>query len=277
MTGALDRLHAGPRTHVYSISVGLEPDPRRLPECFGAGDTALVDAMRAIVSATADLAGAFKPNLAFFEALGPGGWAMLERVRALIPDDRVAIADAKRGDIGSSSERYAAAIYTELGFDAATVNPLMGRDAVEPFLAHPGTLTFVLCLTSNPSADDLLVRGETFHRIAELAHEWDTESSPGRVGLVVGATRPEPLASIRRLAPSLPVLVPGVGAQGGSLEGTIGAAGEGGPVIIHATRSLLPSPDESTSISAFESGVRSRALALAASIAEAVQGGANVG
>jgi orotidine-5'-phosphate decarboxylase len=225
------------------LCVGLDPDPAHLPHPLR--DRPVLSSVRdfcvAITESTAPSAAAFKPNLAFFEALGPDGWRVLADVLAAVPDAHPVVLDAKRGDIGTSAERYAEALFDRLGGDACTVAPYMGRDAILPFLARPGRCAFVLAATSNPSAADLQhlhVNGEPlYRRVARMAVEAG-EGQPGTVGLVVGATRPEMLEELRQAHPETPFLVPGVGAQGGD-EAAVLAANAGGPILVNASRSVL--------------------------------------
>ena len=225
------------------LCVGLDPDPAKLPEPLRERPTpqAVRDFCIAITEATAPAACAFKPNLAFFEALGPDGWRLLADVLADVPDTHLIVLDGKRGDIGTTAARYAEALFDRLAADACTVAPYMGRDAIQPFLQRPGRCAFVLTLTSNPSAADLQpldVGGEPlYRRVARVAVEAG-EGQPGTVGLVVGATRPEELAALRRAHPGTPFLVPGVGAQGGT-AGEVMAANAGGPVLVNVSRGVL--------------------------------------
>lgn len=238
-----EKLRAAQSAAQSRLCVGLDPDPERLPTPLrGRPPAEAVAAFcRAIVEATAEVACAFKPNLAFFEALGADGWRAFEEVVAAIPSDRIVIADAKRGDIGSTAARYAEAFFGRLGCDAVTVSPYMGRDALAPFLAHPGHCAFSLVLTSNPSASDLqeLKAGGVplYHHAARLAVE-AASGQPGEVGFVVGATRPERLAELRAAYPDVPFLVPGVGAQGGDAAAVVAAAGSG-PLLVNSSRGVL--------------------------------------
>ena len=239
----LERLAAAQARSGSALCVGLDPDPARLPDRLR--DRPLLDAVglfcNAITEATAASACAFKPNLAFFEALGADGWRVLQDVLAALPETHLVVLDGKRGDIGTTAQRYAEALYDRLGADACTVAPYMGRDAIQPFLQRPGRCAFVLGLTSNPSASDLQlleVGGEPlYRRVARMAVEAG-EAQPGTVGLVVGATRPDRLAVLREAHPTTPFLVPGVGAQGGAAEDVLAANG-GGPVLVNASRSIL--------------------------------------
>mgnify|MGYP002762154821 FL=1 len=234
-----------------AVCVGLDPAPARFPPLLQDGRLR-TDAVRAfcsdIIEATAPYACAFKPNFAFFEALGPAGLTVLDQLLSLVPDDCLVVGDAKRGDIGHSGQFYAAALYDRLGLDACTVSPYLGADSVAPFLEHEGTCTFVLARTSNDGAADLqeacTCNGTPLYRhVAQRARTW-AEGTAGEAGLVVGATAPEALAELRTDAPTLPFLVPGVGAQGGR-PGAVAevAATDAGPVLVNASRSILYASD----------------------------------
>jgi len=241
---AIDRLKNACKRSGGCLSVGLEPCRAYLPGGFEPDIPGYERFLMTVVEATADSAAAYKFNLAFFEALGSDGWALLHRVRGRLPAGPLVIADAKRSDIGSSATFYASALFEGLGADAATVNPLMGRDSVEPFLDHEDRLTFLLVLTSNPGADDFLQAGALYRRIAEAVRAWN---HAGNCGCVVGATRPEQAAEIRRIVAGAPFLVPGVGAQGGDLQATAKCARfslEWPATLIHVTRGVLPKPED---------------------------------
>lgn len=203
------------------LCIGLDPHPGLLPEYSPA---AARDFCQRIVNACAPYACAFKPNSAFFEALGADGIAALTDVIATIPDDIPVILDAKRGDIASTSEAYAKAIFDSLGAHAVTVNPYLGADSIAPFLQRPECGVFVLCKTSNPGADDLqslFVGNEPMYvQVARQAQSW---SKHDNLGLVVGATDPHALAQVRAAAPDLWLLSPGVGAQSGNLQSALQA------------------------------------------------------
>jgi orotidine-5'-phosphate decarboxylase len=241
-----EKLAAAARRNRSLVCVGLDPDPRQVPAPVRDRADWLAYFNAAIVEATADLVCAYKPNLAFYEALGTFGWQGLRATLAAVPPDVPVIADAKRGDIGSSAQGYAAALFDDLGCDAATVNPYMGFDAVEPFLAYETRGIFVLCKTSNPgSADfqDLVceVDGERrplFEHVARAADRWNAR---GNVGLVVGATHPESFRTVRAIAPRLPLLVPGVGAQGGDLAAAVqgGLDAHGAGLLVASSRAIL--------------------------------------
>lgn len=223
------------------LCVGLDPDPDRIPAHLGEGAEAVLAFNLAIIEATADLAVAFKPNLAFYEALGALGHAVLAATMAAIPEHCLAIADAKRGDIGNTAERYASAAFDELHADAVTLAPYMGRDSVEPFLAHQDKWSILLAATSNPSAEDFEFHGTPplYEQVLRKSQTW-----PGaeRLMYVVGATRPELVKSCREIAPNHFFLVPGVGAQGGDLAAICeaGWAPElAGGLIVNVGRSVM--------------------------------------
>jgi orotidine-5'-phosphate decarboxylase len=248
----IDRLHPLQREKESAVCVGLDPDPERLPAPLRDGRL-LTDAVRefcaTIVEATAPYAVAYKPNFAFFEALGPAGLTVLDQVAAAVPDDCLLVADAKRGDIGHSARFYARSIYEQMGFDACTVSPYLGRDSVMPFLEHEDTCTFVLARTSNDGAAALqeacTCDGTPLYRhVARRVAEWSA-AADGTAGLVVGATAPEALAALRADAPTLPFLVPGVGAQGGEPSAVMDAAAtDEGPVLVNSSRSILYASEE---------------------------------
>lgn len=272
---AIQKLREAQRRTGSCLCAGLEPCPEYLFAGMTVDMTGYKACLRAIISATRDIACAYKLNLAFFEALGQGGIELLYQVREHVPDDVLLIADAKRGDIGTSSERYALALYDHLGVDAATVNPLMGGDSVEPFLAYGEKLTYLLALTSNPGAADFLVASDLYLRIAEKAAGWNTR---GNVGLVVGATQGDRVRAVREAAPDLPFLVPGIGAQGGRLEalaqhGRAAGAADETPfegLLVHVTRGLLPGSEDTGDP---RDAVRQKALFYRDRIAEVFRGG----
>ena len=252
------------------LCVGLDPDPASM----AVPDVA--DFNRAIVDATADLVCAFKPNLAFYEALGSAGIVALERTVAHIRDrapDVVVIADAKRGDMASSSARYARALFETWGFDAATVNGYQGGEALEPFLSYEDKGAFVLCKTSNPGASEFqdiyLASGRRlFEEVACRAAEWNTR---GNVGLVVGATYPDDLATVRGICPDMPVLLPGIGAQGGDLEASVkaGVDENGRGLIVSSSRGVIYASRDRED---FAAAARQAALELRGRIAAALEG-----
>lgn len=213
----VNQLVATSRKNKSLLCIGLDPDPGKLPV------KDVFEFNKAIIDATADLVCAYKPNLAFYESMGVRGLSVLKKTVAYIPDHIPVIGDAKRGDIGNTAAAYAKALFDYFKFDAVTVNPYLGYDSVEPFLTYTGKGVFILCRTSNKSAADFQDIEDNFgmkiyQSVALRANDWNRE---GNIGLVVGATYPEELKSIRKMCPDLPLLIPGVGAQGGDLERSV--------------------------------------------------------
>ena len=248
----IDKLHAAERAHQSLLCVGLDPDPAKLPGAWRGQPDRIFDFCARIVDATADLVIAFKPQIAYFAA--HRAEAQLERLmdhmRANAPAVPI-ILDAKRGDIGSTAEQYAIEAFERYGADAVTLSPFMGFDSVQPYLAHAGKGAFLLCRTSNPGGDDLQsqrlasVPGQPllYEHVAQLAQgPWNVN---GQLGLVVGATYPAEIERVRQLAPTLPLLIPGVGAQGGDALATVRAGyrqhngGTCGPIIVNSSRAIL--------------------------------------
>lgn len=229
------------------LCVGLDPDPRRIPQHLGHGPTAILAFCREIVDATADQVCAFKPQIAYFSAARAEG--ALEELIAYIHESHPAIPvilDAKRGDIGNTAQQYAVEAFERYRADALTVSPFMGFDSIEPYLAWPGKGVIMLCRTSNPGGGDfqLLESGgeRLFERIARLAaQDWNQDGRGSELALVVGATYPEELRRVRELAPEVPVLVPGIGAQGGDVDATVSAGidAEGAGLVISSSRAIL--------------------------------------
>ncbi len=227
------------------VCVGLDPDPAKFPDAFVEDEDALFNFCREIVDATAEFACAFKPQIAYFAAHN-GGEAQLQRLVAHInashPDVPV-ILDAKRGDIGSTAEQYAVEAFDRFGADAVTLNPYMGRDSAQPFLQRGDRGCVFLCHTSNPGARDfqeLLVDGAPLyqHIARTIASEWNAD---GNCALVVGATFPEELKVIRGIVGDMPLLIPGIGAQGGDVEATVrnGRTTDGTGLMINSSRGIL--------------------------------------
>ncbi len=226
------------------LCVGLDPNPVRIPEAFRKEENPILAFNLKILESTADLVCAYKPNLAFYLALGSEGVETLRKTIKAIPPEVPVILDAKWGDIGSTAEAYAATAFEFFGADAVTLNPYLGADSFGPFLAYGDRGLFVLCHTSNPGATDFqdrLAEGEPLYlKVAK----WATRLSP-RIGLVVGATYPEAIRSVREVAPEAWLLLPGVGAQGGDLEAalTAGLAGPEGKVIVNVSRDIIYARD----------------------------------
>lgn len=225
------------------LCVGLDTDLRRLPRHLLAHENPVLEFNRQIIEATADLCVAYKPNLAFYEALGAKGWATLEETMKFVPPDVFTIADAKRGDIGNTSELYARAFFDELPFDALTVAPYMGADSVRPFI-RPGKWVIVLALTSNPGSQDfqmLPLQGEKdevlYQQVLRTTAGW---GDADHLMFVVGATQAEHVTKVRKIVHDHFLLVPGVGAQGGSLEeiSRLGMNGRCG-LLVNSSRQIL--------------------------------------
>jgi orotidine-5'-phosphate decarboxylase len=255
------------------LAVGLDPDLRRIPGSFAPeaepGER-VIEFNRRIVAATADLAAAYKPNAAFYEALGAEGFRALSETVTAIRDNApnaAVILDAKRADIGSTNAGYVAAAFEELGADAVTVHPYLGGEALAPFLERADKLVFVLARTSNPGAgefQDLVADGVPLYRhvARAVANDWN---AAGNCGLVVGATYPEEMRAIREdVPPTMPILIPGAGAQGGDVAAVVTAnRGAGSDAfLINASRSILYASDGTD----FAEAARSAAQALDAEI-----------
>ena len=223
------------------LCIGLDPESAALPETLR-DPAGIVRFCTAIIEATADLVCAYKPNLAFFERLGAEGWRALEEVIAAVPVGIPVIADAKRGDIGNTSRAYAEALYDRLGAAASTVSPYLGADAIAPLLDHPAGFAFVLCRTSNPGAgalQDLLLEGEPLYaRVIRLFAPWIAR---GRAGLVIGAQEGAAFAWAAILAPEALLLVPGIGAQGGTVESLAASLSPGQRVrvVVSVSRAII--------------------------------------
>lgn len=225
------------------LCVGLDPDPDYIDD----GD--VLRWARTIIEATSDLVCAYKPNIAFYEALGTDGHATLRHVIDAVPDDIPVLVDAKRGDIDSTARAYARSLFDVLGADAITVSPYLGRDSLAPFLAHSDRGVFILARTSNEGARDLqdlevgaghdTASEPLYMAVARSAKTWNEH---GNIGLVTGATYPAEIANIRAVCPELPLLVPGVGAQEGDIEAAARAAFGPGEFMINASRKVTYPP-----------------------------------
>lgn len=230
------------RTVNSVLCVGLDPEVDRLPVGIARDAAGVLRFCTSIVEATADLAAAYKPNFAFFEALGPDGMAALQQLVAAIPRDIPVIGDAKRSDIGNTARLYARAAFEVYGCDAIVVNPYQGRDSVEEYLAHAEKGVYVLARTSNSGAadfQDVLIDGQPLYlKVVQEAQRWRRAAT---LGFVVGATAPEQLRLVREAAPTAQLLIPGVGVQGGDLGAAVhyGQRRDGGGVLISASRSIL--------------------------------------
>ena len=248
----LDRLSAAERSNQSMLCVGLDPEPARFPGALRGDASRIFDFCAAIVEATADLVIAFKPQIAYFAAHRAEDQLerLMAHMRQVAPGVPV-ILDAKRGDIGSTAAQYAVEAFERYGADAVTLSPFMGFDSVEPYLKYHGKGAFLLCRTSNPGGDDLQsqrlssVPGEPllYEHVARLAQgPWNLN---GQLGLVVGATYPAEIERVRAIAPTLPLLIPGVGAQGGDAAATVRAGWRGdaqatvAPIIVNSSRAIL--------------------------------------
>lgn len=224
------------------LCLGLDLDAKRMPSDYAKTVKGMFDFVHRIVDATSDLVCAYKPNLAFYEHLGPDGLSLLELIIKRIPDDIPVILDGKRGDIGNTASHYAYSLFERFGAQWITINPFMGYDSMRPFLEYKDRGAFVLCLTSNAGSKDfqqLRVDGKPLYEIvAEKVAYWNKDDN---CGLVVGATHPDQLKKIRQLACDMPLLIPGVGAQGGSLEkaASDGTNGFSKLAVINVSRSVL--------------------------------------
>lgn len=266
-TGFLGRLAAVQRRHQSLLCVGLDPEPAKFPAPWTGDASRIFDFCAAIVDATGDLACAFKPQVAYFAAQRAEDQLerLIAHIRRVAPEVPVVL-DAKRGDIGSTAEQYAKEAFERYQADAVTLSPFMGFDSIEPYLRYRDKGAFLLCRTSNPGGDDL--QNQRLHDVAgqprlyeHLAHlaqgPWNRH---GQLGLVVGATYPEELARVRELAPTLPLLVPGVGAQGGDAQATVRAAWRpDAPVLVSSSRAILYA---GSSLEGFAASARGAAEAL---------------
>ncbi|USZ68955.1 orotidine-5'-phosphate decarboxylase [Halorussus salilacus] len=246
MTAFFDRLADRIADIDSVVSVGLDPDPDRLPEAVRDADLPRWAFNRRIVDATHEHAAVFKPNAAFYE--DPAGWRALEKTVEHAREKGVPVLlDAKRADIGNTSRQYAKVLDS---VDAITLNPFLGRDSLAPFLDREEAGCFLLCRTSNPGGADVqeleLASGDlVYERVADLASEWN-EQGHGNVGLVVGATTPDELRAVRERVPDLPFLVPGVGAQGGDVAAAARcAAAANGAGLVNSTRGIIFAGEDS--------------------------------
>lgn len=276
----LDRLATRSAAVGSVLCLGLDPDPTGLPAGFS-HDLAGVERFAALlVDSAGPFAAAIKPNLAFWESHGSAGMAALERIRSRLPEDLPVVADAKRGDISSTAAHQAVALFDRLGADAVTINPYVGREGLEPFLERTDRFAYVLCRTSNPGAAELqglIVEADPasgapaeplFMRVARSVSIW----KPGRVGLVVGATAPDELRSVRTLVPGLPVLVPGVGTQGGDLAAVLAnGPTTAGEASRRPGRGLLVNVSRGIARAALDASVGAPANDLGARLADAAR------
>jgi orotidine-5'-phosphate decarboxylase len=269
----LEMLRAAAAQNQSMLCVGLDPEPSRFPAAFKNDPRKIYDFCAAIVDATADLVIAFKPQIAYFAAHRAEDQLerLMAHIRRVAPQVPV-ILDAKRGDIGSTAGQYAIEAFERYGADAVTLSPFMGFDSIEPYLKYHGKGAFLLCRTSNPGGDDLQnqrlasVEGQPllYEHIARLAQgPWNLN---GQLGLVVGATYPAEIERVRSVAPTVPLLIPGVGAQGGDAVATVRAGWRpDSPIIVNSSRAVLyASPGEDFADAARSEAVRTRDVLQAA-------------
>lgn len=239
---ALEKLQKAQQANRSLICLGLDLDPKRMPQEYAGSVRGAFDFARRIVESTVDQVCAYKPNLAFFENMGPEGYSLLLQLVQRIPERIPIILDGKRNDIGNTASQYASALYDRYKADWVTINPYMGYDSMRPFMERKDKGSFVLCLTSNAGSKDfqlLNVEGRPLYQVvAERVRYWNKDNN---CGLVVGATHPDQLKEIRELAGDMPLLIPGVGAQGGSLEESVMAGTDSfrKMAVINVSRSVL--------------------------------------
>lgn len=274
----LDQLRQAERTNASLLCVGLDPEPSKFPTHWRGQPDKIFDFCASIVDATADLAMAFKPQIAYFAAHRAEQQLeqLIQHIRKAAPHVPV-ILDAKRGDIGSTAEQYAIEAFERYGADAVTLSPYMGFDSVQPYLKYHNKGAFLLCRTSNPGGDDLQNQRIAslpgtpllYEHIAQLVQgDWNLN---GQLGLVVGATYPAEIARVRALAPTVPLLIPGVGAQGGDAVATVHAGWRGNadattaPIVVNSSRAIL----YASSADNFAQAARQEAMRLRAQLREA--------
>ncbi|MGR6807994.1 orotidine-5'-phosphate decarboxylase [Sphaerotilus natans] len=242
-----DQLARATQLNQSLLCVGLDPEPSKFPGAWAGDASRIFDFCAAIVDATKDLVCAFKPQIAYFAAHRAEDQLerLMAHMKAVAPEVPV-ILDAKRGDIGSTAEQYAREAFVRFQADAVTLSPFMGRDTIDPFLAYADKGVILLCRTSNPGGNDWQMQRladvpgqpRLFEHLAHLAQtEWNRT---GQIGLVVGATFPAEIARVREIAPTLPLLIPGVGAQGGDAEATVKAGLTAqGTIVVNSSRAVL--------------------------------------
>lgn len=258
-TSFYDRLNEAVGRAGSPLCIGLDTEISKMPLEIASAKNPILEFNRRVVHATADLASSYKLNLAFYEADGLRGMDALLGTLEEIPDGVIVVGDAKRGDIGNTARKYADALFVSLGFDAVTVSPYMGTDSLEPFFQDPGRGVFVLALTSNPGSADfqrLTIGGQPLYRIV-IDRCLEIFGDTGSLGFVVGATHPNELRDVRRsTGPATPLLVPGIGAQGGEIEPTL-QANAGGLALYNVSRGILNAGCNTASI---ERDIRQAAL-----------------
>ncbi|HPC35888.1 MAG TPA: orotidine-5'-phosphate decarboxylase [Candidatus Marinimicrobia bacterium] len=221
------------------LCIGIDPDPNKLPAGFSANADGVYYFVKEILAATSAYTPAYKFNLAFFEMWGSRGWQMLEKLLSEVPQNILLIGDAKRGDIGNSAKFYAKALFEALPFHAVTLSPYLGTESILPFIADESYGAFILCVTSNPSGREIQDFGgdqPLYLKVATIVQQLNQHQN---LGLVMGATKPEQLLSVRQKYPELPFLIPGVGAQGGEIEAAVQVCQICGVGLINVSRAVL--------------------------------------
>ncbi|AAM71377.1 MAG TPA: orotidine-5'-phosphate decarboxylase [Chlorobaculum sp.] len=266
MSSARDKANRRIASLQSMLCVGLDSDPSKIPTLFHSMERPVLEFNRAIIRATGEHAAAYKVNTAFYESRGLAGMRDLDDTLQALPPECLSIADAKRADIGNTSRHYAKAFFETWPFDAITVAPYMGFDSLEPFFEYDDKLVFVLCLTSNPGSADfeerILDDGRPLYRaVLDRVRSWQRN---GNAGIVVGATKASLLQELRQEAPELFFLIPGVGAQGGSMQEAVnqGADPDRGGAVVNVSRALIFPKGDFRSISEFEEAVRREAAKL---------------
>ncbi len=266
MNAARNKVNEQIKAKKSLLCVGLDSDQAKIPELFLSMKRPVLEFNKAVIAATKKYAVSYKINTAFYEARGIEGLQDMQETLEALPCESLSIADAKRADIGNTSRKYAQAFFEHWNFDAITVAPYMGHDSLEPFFTYEQKLVFVLCLTSNPGSHDFeeqqLKSGFTLYEsVLKKVLEW---SRNGNAGIVVGATKSSRLREIRAAAPGLFLLIPGVGAQGGSLQesAACGMDERGGCALINVSRGIIYPEGDFASVEAFMSAVEKRAAAL---------------
>lgn len=243
-----EKLKTAIQTSNSTLCVGLDPNLDQLPDdpkWTGDPPARKVELfLKAVIDATSDSCAAYKPNLGFFEALGPDGWDVFEEILDYIPSNKIIIADAKRGDISSTAEHYAKAFFEQFDIDAITLNPLMGFETLDPFLAHASKGVYVLTLTSNPGAKDILLQklsdDQTISSYISKQLSKKQTTSDTSIGMVVGATKAQDLGPVITPFREAPLLIPGIGKQGGSITELKDALDQHqGPPLINSSRSII--------------------------------------
>jgi len=240
------RLETVCRDRNNSLCIGLDIDPDKFPSGMDTSLLGMESFGKDVIDHTIDFCPIYKPNFAFFERFGSQGFALLERLVAHINGRSIVIADAKRGDIGSTSHQYASAILDGMGFDAITISPYMGRDAIKPFIENTAKGVFILAVTSNSSASEIQEHenpsNPLYKKVIQIAMELNTNEN---IGLVIGATKTEVMHEVRELSDGMPWLIPGIGAQGGDLETAVKISHKSGIGIINISRGILYAGDGS--------------------------------